>query len=146
IFYNATGISARREPFTYLLSGSPTVSLYGWSIPFSFTLSQDERSFRQPFNQFGMSPTYKWITLHAGYRNVTFSPYTLAGHTILGGGFEINPGKIRAGFMYGRLNRATVIDTATQSLVPYSFSRKGFAARLGYGTAENHFDLNFLHA
>lgn len=146
IYYNANGIANRREPFTYLLSGSPTVSLYGWSIPFSFMVSKDERSFRQPFNQFGMSPTYKWITLHAGYRNVTFSPYTLAGHTMLGGGFEINPGKLRAGFMYGRLNRATVIDTTTQSLVPFSFSRKGMAAKLGYGTATNHFDLNFLHA
>jgi len=146
IYYNADGIANRREPFTYLLSGSPTLSLYGWSIPFSFMVSKDERSFRQPFNQFGMSPTYKWITLHAGYRNVTFSPYTLAGHTMLGGGFEINPGKLRAGFMYGRLNRATVIDTATQSLVPFSFSRKGMAAKLGYGTAANYFDLNFLHA
>jgi len=146
IYYNANGIANRRDPFTYLLSGSPTVSLYGWSVPFSFTLSKDDRAFRQPFNQFGMSPTYKWITLHAGYRNVTFSPFTLAGHTMLGGGFEINPGKLRVGFMYGRLNRATVIDTTTQSLVPFSFSRKGMAAKLGYGTSTNHFDLNFLHA
>ncbi len=146
IFYNANGIANRRDPFTYLLSGSPTISVYGWQIPFSFVVSKDERSFRQPFNQFGMSPTYKWITLHAGYRNVTFSPYTLAGHTMLGGGFEINPGKLRAGFMYGRLNRATVIDTTTQSLVPYSFSRKGMAGKLGFGTATNYVDLNFLHA
>lgn len=146
IYYNANGIANRREPFTYLLSGSPTVSLYGWSVPFSFMVSKDERSFRQPFNQFGMSPTYKWITLHAGYRNVTFSPFTLAGHTMLGGGFEVNPGKLRAGFMYGRLNRATVIDTTLQALVPFSFSRKGMAGKLGFGTATNHFDLNFLHA
>ncbi|WP_257658838.1 hypothetical protein [Parapedobacter lycopersici] len=146
IFYNANGIANRRDPFTYLLSGSPTISVYGWQIPFSFVVSKDERSFRQPFNQFGMSPTYKWITLYAGYRNVTFSPYTLAGHTMLGGGFEINPGKLRAGFMYGRLNRATVIDTTTQSLVPYSFSRKGMAGKLGFGTATNYVDLNFLHA
>ncbi|SEN88404.1 hypothetical protein SAMN05216436_12423 [bacterium A37T11] len=146
IFYNASGIAVRREPFTYLLSGSPTVSLYGWSIPFSFTLSKDDRSFRQPFNQFGLSPTYKWITVHAGYRNVTFSPYTLAGHTMLGGGFELNPGKLRVGFIVGRLNRATVIDTTTQALVPFSFSRKGYAAKLGYGTQANYFDLNFFQA
>src|SRR5690606_11056010 len=65
IYYHANGIANRREPFTYLLSGSPTISLYGWSIPFSFAVSKDERSFRQPFNQFGMSPRYKWMTLHA---------------------------------------------------------------------------------
>lgn len=146
IFYNASGIANRREPLTYLLSGSPTASLYGWSIPFSFMLSRDDRSFRQPFNQFGLSPTYKWLTMHAGYRNVTFSPYTLAGHTLLGGGFELNPGKLRVGFMYGRLNRATVIDTTTQSLVPFSFSRKGLAAKLGYGSAGTYLDLHLLHA
>lgn len=146
LYYNANGILDRRQPFTYLISGSPTLSLYGWNIPFSFMVSKNERSFRQPFNQFGMSPTYKWVTLHAGYRNITFSQFTLAGHTMLGGGLEIYPGKLRAGFMYGRLNRATVIDTATQSLVPFSFSRKGMAGKLGFGTIDNHFDLTFLHA
>ncbi|MDR7131804.1 hypothetical protein J2X69_004169 [Algoriphagus sp. 4150] len=146
IYYNVNGIPNRREPFTYILSGSPTLSFYGISIPISFMLSKDERNFRQPFNQFGMSPTYKWITVHAGYRNVTFSPFTLAGHTMLGGGVEINPGKLRAGFMYGRLNRATVIDTTLQALVPFSFSRRGMAGKIGFGTDANHFDLNFLHA
>lgn len=146
LFYNATGISNRREPFSYVLSGSPTVSLYGWKIPFSFSYSKEQKSFRQPFNQFGMSPTYKWITLHAGYRNLNFSQYTLGGHTMLGAGFELKPGKWRTGFMYGRLNRATVIDTLSHALVPFSFSRKGYAAKLGYGTDRNYFDLSFLKA
>lgn len=146
MFYHASGIADRMEPVNYLISGSPTISLYGWSIPFSFTLSKKQSSFQQPFNQFGLSPTYKWITLHAGYRNITFSPYTLAGHTILGGGVELHPGKLRFGLMYGRLNRATVIDTASMSLVPYSFTRKGLAVKLGYGTNANFFDLNLLHA
>ncbi len=146
LFYNASGIQNRREPFSYVLSGSPTVSLYGWQVPLSFSYSKEQKSFRQPFNQFGMSPTYKRITLHAGYRNLNFSQYTLGGHTMLGAGLELKPGKLRAGFMYGRLNRATVIDTASQALVPFSFSRKGFAAKLGYGTDRNYFDLSFLNA
>jgi len=146
IFYNANGIPDRRQPFTYLLSGSPTLNLYGWSIPTSFTVSKEQNSFQQPFNQYGISPTYKWVTLHAGHRSVNFSPYTLAGHTMLGAGFELKPGKIRVGFMYGRLNKATVIDTATMALVPFSFSRKGYAGRLGYGSSSNYFDLSFLHA
>lgn len=146
MFYGASGIANRMEPVNYLISGNPTFSLYGWSVPFSFTLSKKQTSFQQPFNQFGLSPTYKWITLHGGYRNVTFSPYTLAGHTMLGGGVELNPGKFRFGLMYGRLNRATVIDTTSLSLVPFSFTRKGLALKLGYGTADNFVDVNFLHA
>lgn len=145
-FYQADGIRARREPFSWLLTGSPTLSLYGISVPVSFTLSEQERSFRQPFNQFGMSPSYRWATVHAGYRNIVFSPYTLGGHTMLGGGFELKPGWLRLGFMAGRLNRATVLDTTTQALVPFSFSRKGIAARVGFGTDQNHFDIHFLRA
>src|SRR5690606_6327555 len=146
MFYGASGIANRMEPFNYFLSGSPTLSIYGWTIPFNFTVSKKQTSFQQPFNQYGLSPTYKWITLHGGYRNVTFSPYTLAGHTMLGGGIELNPGKLRFGVMYGRLNRATVIDTASMSLVPFAFTRKGLAVKLGYGTAERFLDLSFLRA
>lgn len=144
--YNATGIPQRQDPFSYVFDGNASVSLYGWNIPFSFTYSQQDKSFRQPFNQFGISPRYKWITLHGGYRNLNFSPYTLAGHTMLGGGLELNPGKLRFAVMYGRLNRATVIDTTMQTLVPFSFSRKGLAVKLGYGTKTNHVELSFLRA
>ncbi|NBA87814.1 hypothetical protein GVN16_18740 [Emticicia sp. CRIBPO] len=146
IGYSASGIAARRSPFMYIISGSPTVSLYGIAIPLSFTYSEQDRSFRQPFNQFGMSPTYKWATAHVGFRNVSFLPYTLAGYTMLGAGVELNPKKFRFGFMAGRLNRATTVDTTTGAVQPYSFSRFGYAAKIGYGTEENHFDLSFLSA
>jgi len=39
-----------------------------------------------------MSPYYKWITIHVGYRNINYSQFTLAGHTILGAGIELHPG------------------------------------------------------
>ena len=146
MFYGASGIANRRAPFTYLLSGSPTINIYNIQIPLSFSISESDKSFSQPFNQYGVSPTYKWITLHAGYRNVSFSPYTLGGHTMLGAGFELNPGKLRVGFMYGRLNRATTIDTTSQALVPFSFSRKGYAAKLGYGSVNNFFEFSYLSA
>src|SRR5690554_4518031 len=138
--YQAQGIANRRQPFNFIVSGSPVLSIYGIDIPIQFMLSKKEQSFQQPFNRFGLSPRYKWLTVHGGYRNVHFSPYTLAGHTMLGAGIEMNPGKLRVGLMYGRLNRATGIDTLTQTLAPYSFDRKGLAAKLGYGTARNHFD------
>lgn len=144
--YNVSGIPNRQEKFNYVFDGNFTANVYGWSIPFSFTFSPENKDFRQPFNKFGLSPQYKWVTVHLGYRNLNFSPYTLAGHTILGAGVELNPGKLRTAFVYGKLNRATVIDTTTLSLVPYSFSRTGMALKLGYGTKDNYFDLSFLTA
>jgi hypothetical protein len=146
MFYQADGIPNRRQPFTYLLSGSPTVSIYGFSIPVSFIYSEQERSFRQPFNQFGLSPSYKWITLHGGYRNVSFSPFTLDGYTMLGAGFELRPGKWHLGFMYGRLNRAVVANQNLGDLQPISFSRKGMAGKIGYGTDTTNISFTFLKA
>jgi hypothetical protein len=146
IGYTSKGMVARRSPFSYIISGSPTLSLYGFTIPVSFTFSEQDRSFQQPFNQFGLSPTYKWITLHGGFRNVSFSPYTLAGHTMLGGGFELNPGKFKVGFMTGRLNRATAIDTTTGEIRPEGFSRYGSAIKIGYGSDKSFINLSYLTA
>jgi hypothetical protein len=144
IFYEVSGIPARRTPFSWLFSGNLTATLYGISMPMNFSISEADRSFRQPFNQFGISPRYRWVTVHLGYRNINFSPYTLAGYTMLGGGFELNPGKLRVGFMYGRLNRATSLDTTRQSLVPISFTRKAIAFKLGYGSRDNFIDCSVL--
>jgi hypothetical protein len=144
IFYNASGIPDRRTPFSYLFSGNLTADFYGVSLPMNFSISEEDRSFSQPFNQFGISPHYKWITVHLGYRNINFSPYTLAGYTMLGAGVELTPGKFRFGFMYGRLNRATTLDTTTQTLAPISFTRKAFAVKLGYGTQNSFIDFSVL--
>jgi len=144
IYDNISGTTADRVPFSYIFSGNLNLSVYGISMPASFSISEQDRSFRQPFNQFGISPHYKWITVHLGYRNINFSPYTLAGYTMYGAGVELTPGKFRLGFMYGRLNRATTLDTTTLSLVPVSFTRKAIAAKIGYGTQNNFIDISFL--
>src|SRR6266498_347715 len=60
-FYNVNGIKARQDPFTYGLMGSATLSAYGISMPFLFTWYNHKSNFTQPFNQFGISPSYKWI-------------------------------------------------------------------------------------
>ena len=147
IFYDANGIPNRRQPFSYILTGNPTISIFNsFTIPLSFTFSEQDRSFRQPFNQYGMSPYYKWITLHAGYRNINFSQFTLAGRTFLGGGLELNPGIFRFGFIYGRFNKATAIDTFSRSLQPYSYDNRGFAAKIGLGKGNNYLDISFLKA
>ncbi|MCZ2298357.1 MAG: hypothetical protein LC134_02645 [Chitinophagales bacterium] len=146
IAYSANGIAARRQPFAWIISGNPTLSLYGISIPLNFSLSDQDRSFSQPFSQFGLSPTYKWITVHAGYRNLSFSPYTLDGYTMLGVGVELKPKKFIFSIMHGRLNRATTVDTTLGTIQPFSFSRKGTAIKLGIGNEKNFFILSGLKA
>ncbi|MEO5681562.1 MAG: hypothetical protein ABIQ88_02915 [Chitinophagaceae bacterium] len=147
IFYNASGIPNRYLPFNYVISGTPVLSLYGFQIPVSFVIGKQQSNFTQPFNQFGLSPSYKWLTLHAGYRNLVFSPYTLAGHTFLGAGVELNPGKFRFAAIYGQFNKATLLDTAQQLYFSnFAYKRTGMAVRVGYGTENNYFDIIGLKA
>lgn len=149
-FYQANGIGNRRQPFNWYLTGAPVISVYGITMPFSLVVSEQERRFSQPFNQYGVSPYYKWITLHAGYRNIRFSEFTLNGANFLGGGVELNPGKFRLGFIYGRFNRAVQEDTLHADprigYVRPVYKRMGYAAKLGYGTAARYVDLLLFKA
>ena len=143
VFYNVEGREANRPAFSWMLVGNPVISVYGITMPFSFTVSEQERSFQQPFNRFGVSPSYKWAKLHLGYRNVSFSKYTLGGHTILGAGGEFTPGKFRIGVMYGQLLRPVPFNSIQYSQTQQipAYRRNGFAFRFGYGTAANSADV-----
>lgn len=143
-YYNVNGIDPRRKDFSWYITGNPLLKLYGIEIPFSLTISEQERSFRQPFNQFGITPTYKWAKAHLGYSNLTWSPFTWSGQTVLGGGLELNPGKFRFGILYGRLNRAVEENLTSPETITPAFKRMGYAAKIGYGTETSHVDVLFL--
>ncbi|TAJ12603.1 hypothetical protein DMA11_11955 [Marinilabiliaceae bacterium JC017] len=100
------------DPYSIVLSGQLSTSLYGMSIPLSFTWSNSQWTYTQPFNQFSLSPSYKWATLHLGWSSMSFSPYSLSGHTFSGAGVELNPGdKFSFSAMYGRLRKELKGDT-----------------------------------
>ncbi|MBN8679302.1 MAG: hypothetical protein J0M29_13830 [Chitinophagales bacterium] len=140
-YANSGNVPIRSDRFAWRLSGNPTAYLYGFELPFSFTLGQQIRDVRYPtFNQFGVSPTYKWVKLHAGWRNMDFSPYTLAGHSFLGGGVELTPGKFRFAAMYGRFHRAAATNAGQEYFLP-TYKRMGYGVKIGVGTSNNYLDL-----
>ncbi|WP_375577549.1 hypothetical protein ABWH96_10855 [Marivirga tractuosa] len=149
-FYHTTADRGQQNPFSYIISGTPVLSIYGFDLPLSFTFASQQFSVAGPntdmFDRYGMSPYYKWVTVHAGYRNVSFSPYTLNNHNFLGGGFELKPGKWRIGFVYGRFTDAIEEDTTASNPLGPSYKRKGYAAKLGYGDNKNHIEFSFLKA
>ncbi len=153
-FYSVRDIPYRMQPFNWSLSGTPMIELYGMSLPFSFYVSNQQLGFQQPFNQLGLTPTYKWAKAHLGYSSVQFSDYTLAGRRFLGAGVELNPGKWRFGAVYGRFQKAVERDSIVQATpesylsgVPQSsFARNGYAIKLGFGTDNNYIDLICLRA
>jgi hypothetical protein len=143
-FYEMSGIGARRQPYNYSLRFNPTLQLYGISLPFSITLNKQGTRFSQPFNQFGMSPEYKWAELHLGYRRMSFSPFTLEGQTFAGGGVELNPGKLRFGAFYGRLDKAS--RTRTGNILQPQYKRMAWGGKIGVGTEEEYLDLIFFRS
>jgi hypothetical protein len=143
-FYNASGIPDRQTPFAFGVNANATLTIYGVSMPFSFTWYSNEKAgFRQPFNQFGISPTYKWLTLHLGYRNVSFSEFTLNGHTFLGAGLEAKPGKFRLAAVFGKFNQTSQYDLLMADSIP-KLTRLGWAAKIGYGTEKTFVDVSML--
>lgn len=143
--YSASGIPERREPFSWTLNGTLTPSIYSLQLPIDFIFSEQERDFRQPFNQFGISPRYKSLTGYFGYRSMTMSSYTLDGVTFLGAGMEFNPGKFRFAGMVGRLQRAVEEDTTQFYNIP-AYQRDGYAVKVGFGSEQSYFDVIWFHA
>ena len=144
-FYDASGIENRQSPFTYGLNANLTMSVYEFSLPFSFVwYNQQSSNFNYPsFNQFGMSPKYKWITGHFGHRSMQLSEYTLSGHTFLGAGVELTPGKFRLAAMYGKFNQNSDYDPYMADSIP-RYTRRGWAAKVGYGTEKTFVDVSLM--
>jgi hypothetical protein len=151
-FYESFGIAARRDRFSYLFMANVNLNFLGMGIdvPLDGNFSQLEASFLQPFNQIGISPRYKWATAHLGYRNMTFSPLTLNGHTFLGIGLELRPPiksdklTFRLSTMYGQLRRPVSPIVALKENVLPTYRRMGYGAKIGVAgkkNAANYIDL-----
>ncbi len=134
IFYNSNQ-NTGREAFTYFVQGSINVGFYQFSMPISYSYSNQgsQLDFQVPFkfNRLSLHPKYKWIQAHIGDVTMSFSPYTLNGHLFTGGGVDLTPkGNFKISAMAGRLLKA-VEDDEDARTIP-AFSRFGYGVKLGY--------------
>jgi len=139
-----SGIDRRKAPFSWMVNGSATARIYGISAPFSFAFSERERNFQQPFNEFGISPRYEWVTLHAGYRSLSWSRYTNAGVRFLGAGVEIKPENLYLSAVYGRLQRAVEEDSTNRYAVA-AYRRMGGGAKFEIGDETKRAGISFFY-
>jgi hypothetical protein len=140
-----SGMDRRQAPFSWLVSAASTADVYGVSVPFSFTISERDRSYQQPFSEFGLSPTYKWATLHLGWRSMSWSRYTNAGIRFLGAGVELRPKDFVCAAMYGRLQRAVEEDPTNRYAIP-AYRRTGGGVMLLFGNDEGNARTSFFMA
>ncbi|HNK91055.1 MAG TPA: hypothetical protein PKN63_10885 [Chitinophagales bacterium] len=151
--YYVNGIPNRQKTFSYQLHGEIIFRYKDIiELPFSFIVGESERKFNQPFNQIGVSPKYKWLTAHAGFRNISWSQYSMAGKNMLCVGIEANPKYFRSGILFGRISRGTSVgdtsklDSLTALTYTPSYRRLGLAVKVGAGTENNYIDLIYFRA
>ena len=136
------------SPFGYYINSNISLSVKGFSLPFSFSFRNQQFNYTHPTIRLGLSPYYKWAKLYIGHNQIQYSPYTLDGMTFNGGGFLITPGKFRLGVMAGELQSPRAILDSIQGNLHFINSYKRFAkgVKIGFGTDDSHFDLIFFNA
>ncbi len=147
INYTASGMDSRRDPFNWFATGNININLFGYDMPFSFSYSNAQFSYTQPFNQYRFMPQYKWAKAYLGASSMNFSNYTLAGHVFNGVGVELAPQKYRISAMYGRLRKAVPYDMQKPEQNDYaSYKRMGYGLKFGYEQNGDVVELSFFRA
>ena len=135
---------AMKNPFAFFLSGNLNFNFFGVAnIPLSFTYSnlKFSKSASLPFNRFALSPSYKWIKVYAGYTSMSFSPYTLSGHEVMGGGVELTPDNgFKFSGLFGRLKKT---NSDSNDL---SYRRLGGGFKAEYQREKFSVGINFFKA
>lgn len=144
-FFSGSDSLVKRDPYMFTLCGNLNVNLFGVDLPFSFALSNTDKTYSQPFNRFQIAPKYKWVRLYLGSTAMTFSPYTLAGRDFRGVGVELTPGKWFIGGMYGRFAKAVEYDPLENNLEDVSYKRTGYAAKVGWSGDKTDVNATFFH-
>lgn len=144
-FYSGSDSLVRRDPYAFFLNGNLNMNLWGISLPFSFSYSNTQISYTQPFNKFKLDPSYKWVHLLVGTNTMEMSPYTLSDHEFTGVGVELTPGKWKIAGMYGRLNKAVEYDPMVNNYNTVAFKRYGYAGMVGYNHEKGEYKVTFFH-
>ncbi|MBL7828044.1 MAG: hypothetical protein JNJ57_15545 [Saprospiraceae bacterium] len=144
--FSQENYSGNQPGFFWSLNGNPVLGVFGHPAPVSLMISSQQRSVSTPFSQFGVSPTIKWAKFHAGVRSLHFSPFSVAGHTFLGGAVEINPGAFRFAVLGGRFQKAREADTTSVFRLRPQYRRMGYGFKIGVGKTRSYFDLIFFKA
>ena len=143
-----TAAARRTAPLTYGATAAVNFDLLGIQAPFTLAYANRNTLYNLPSYTFaGISPTYKWITLHAGDRSMAFSPYSLSGVNFRGGGFQLTPGRWTVAAMRGRLRTESIAFAgADQSGLLLDLKRTGQGVQVGYGGDVTSVEASVFHS
>lgn len=137
--YTAFGMPVNRDPFLMQVTLNLNVNILGIiSMPFSASFSNQGSKYNtpQPFNTFGMSPKYKAVTLHLGYRSINLSEFSLNGSQFLGVGIEIAPKEsfVKGKILWGQFAKPVYFNPDGTMATTPSFARYGWGMGLSLGS------------
>jgi hypothetical protein len=112
-------------------------------LSFAYTNQQLTKNVSLPFNRFSIAPSYKWVKMYAGYTSMQFSPYSLAGHELFGGGVELSPDNgWRVSALFGRLKKASNGDDENEP----AYRRMGGGFKVEYQKGDFDVGINLFKA
>lgn len=135
-----------RDPFSWVYSGNLNVNFLGMSMPFTFSFSNQGKSYTQPFNMTAVHPSWKWVKTHIGITSMQFSPYTYSGLNFAGAGVELSPKKWRFKAFGGRFKKAVEYDPTINNITTVSYRRMGGGCSFGYEAQKGGFNVILLKA
>ncbi len=108
-FRSLQGTSRPPQALRFGLTGG--ISFLGLSWNLTLLFNSDDRFTPQATSVYGLHPAWSWGRLYIGDFSPTFSPMTLSGVVVRGGGIDLFPGPFRLFVVRGRV-RALETDTA----------------------------------
>lgn len=119
-----------------------------FNIPLSLSYSNRSSDFQTAtFRRLGISPSYKWLKIHAGYRSYVLNQFLLSGKTIVGGGLELSPKKFHFLAFAGKVDDPYSIGNDyifEQSLNEILYQRWMYGVKLGFGPEKNRIAISAL--
>jgi hypothetical protein len=109
--YSKSTVGGMRDPFVYAINGNLNLSFMNISIPVSMNLTNAGFSYSYQYprlpSRLSIHPKYKSVQAHIGDFSMNFSPYTMSGFQVFGGGIDFQPkGKWKYSAFYGRFQKA----------------------------------------
>ncbi len=150
--YTAWGMPMGRDPLLMQVNLNLNISVLGVvNIPLSASFSNQGAKYStpQPFNTFGMSPKYKAVTLHVGYRSISLSEFSLSGSQFLGVGVEIAPKNsfVKGKVLWGRFAKPVYFNPNGSIATKPSYLRYGWGMGVTLGkSSKNEVTFNIFKA
>jgi len=147
--------STQRPPFFFQIRGNLNLRLFDLiDAPLSLSYSPQGNDFNHPFNrqvpfnQLGISPKYKSLTVHLGYRSILISKYSLSGTAFNGVGVEWKPKEIPWEFtaLYGRFAKAATDTLFLDQPGVSQFNRNGYAGKVAYKSKSGKYGIHLFQA